>query len=63
MADGNGRLYFASAGKSYVVQSGPDFHILAVNDLGDANHPSAAVARGRLFLEGIKNIYCIGQRK
>ena len=63
VADGNGRIYFASAGKSYVVQSGPEFHVLAVNDLGDANHPSAAVARGRLFLEGMKNIYCIGQRK
>lgn len=63
VADGNGRIYFASAGKSYVIQSGPEFHVLAVNDLGDANHPSAAVAHGRLFLEGMKNIYCVGQRK
>ncbi len=63
VADGNGRLYFASAGKSFVIQSGPEFHVLAVNDLGDANHPSPAIARGRLFLEGMKNIYCIGRRK
>ena len=61
VADGDGRLYFASAGKSYVIQSGPEFRILAVNDLGDGNHPSPAVAQGRLFLVGLKNLYCIGQ--
>ena len=52
--DGDGRLYFASAGKSYIIQSGPEFRILAVNDLGDGNHPSPAVAQGRLFLVGLK---------
>ena len=31
-----------------------------VNDLGDGNHPSPAAADGRLFLVGVKNIYCIG---
>jgi hypothetical protein len=61
--DGDGRIYFASAGKSYVIQSGPKFQILAVNDLGDVNHPSPAVAQGRLFLVGAKNVYCIGQTK
>ena len=63
VADGDGRLYFANAGKSYVIQSGPEFRILAVNDLGDGNHPSPAVAQGRLFLVGLKNLYCIGQVK
>jgi outer membrane protein assembly factor BamB len=63
VADGNGRLYFANAGKSYVVQSGPEFRILAVNDLDDGNHPSPAIAQGRLFLVGMKNLYCIGQVK
>ncbi len=63
VVDGNGRLYFATAGKSYVVQSGPEFRILAVNDLGDSNHPSPAVAQGRMFLVGMKNLYCIGQGK
>ena len=62
VADAIGRLYFANAGKSYVIQAGPEFRVLAVNDLGDGNHPSAAVADGRLFLEGLKNIYCIGKK-
>jgi outer membrane protein assembly factor BamB len=61
VVDGNGRLYFASAGKSFVIQSGPEFKILSVNDLGDANHPSPAVSQGRMILVGMKNIYCIGR--
>ena len=63
VADGNGRLYFANAGKSYVIQSGPEFRVLAINDLGDGNHPSPAVAQGRLFLVGLKHLYCIGKEK
>jgi outer membrane protein assembly factor BamB len=63
VADGDGRLYFASAGKGCVVQSGPEFRVLAVNDLGDGNHASPAVAKGRLFLVGLKNLYCIGKGK
>ena len=60
IADPKGRLFFANAGKSYVVQAGLECRILAINDLGDGNHPSPAVAKGRLFLVGMKNIYCIG---
>jgi len=62
IADPKGRLFFANAGKSYVVQAGPEFRILAVNDLGDGNHPSPAAAKSKLFLVGLKNIYCIGTR-
>ena len=60
IADGNGRLYFANAGRSYVLQTGPEFRVLAINELGDGNHPSPAVAQGKLFLVGTKNLYCIG---
>jgi len=63
IADANGRIFFANAGKSYVIQAGPEFRVLAVNDLGDGNHPSPAVARGRLFLVGTKDLYCVGSRK
>jgi outer membrane protein assembly factor BamB len=63
IADPQGHLFFANAGKSYVIQAGPEFQILAINDLGDGNHPSPAVARGRLFLVGMKNIYCISNCK
>jgi hypothetical protein len=52
VADASGRLYFATAGVSYVVQAGEEFKVLAVNDLGDPNHASPAVAGGRQFLVG-----------
>ena len=60
IADPQGRLFFANAGKSYVIKTGPEYRVLAVNDLGDGNHASPAVANGRLFLVGMKNLYCVG---
>jgi outer membrane protein assembly factor BamB len=60
IADPKGHLFLANAGKSYVVQAGPEYRVLAVNDLGDGNHPSPAAAKGKLFLVGMKNLTCIG---
>ena len=55
-----GHLFFASGGKSVIVKAGPEFEVLATNDLGDPNHASAAVADGRIYIvEGTKKIYCI----
>lgn len=62
IADAAGHLFFASGGRSVVVKSGPTFEVLAVNDLADANHASAAVANGRMYIVGTKQIYCIGRR-
>jgi len=52
-------MFFANAGKSYVIRAGAKFDVLAVNDLGDANHASAAASGGRLFLVGQKKVYCV----
>jgi outer membrane protein assembly factor BamB len=57
-----GRLYCAGAGKSYVIQTGPSFRVLAVNDLGDGGDASAAVAGGRIFLKGQHRLYAIGTK-
>lgn len=62
IADPHGRIYFATAGKSFVVRAGPTCEILAINDLPDANHASPAVAGGRLFLVGEQAVYCVGER-
>jgi hypothetical protein len=35
--------------------------LLAVNDLGDPNHASAAIADGRIFIVGMKKLHCIGR--
>jgi len=59
IVDADGRIYYANAGKSFVIRSGPQFELLSVNDLGDGNHASPAVAAGGMFLVGMKNVYCI----
>jgi outer membrane protein assembly factor BamB len=58
----DGRIYAASAGKSYVLQAGPKPDVLAVNDLGDGSPASPAVADGRLYLKGRQYLYCIGKK-
>jgi len=55
-----GRVYCASAGTSYVFQAGPKSELLAVNELSDASQASPAVAAGRIYLKGRRNLYCIG---
>jgi len=62
VADPHGNIFYANAGKSFVIKAGPEFRILAANDLGDGNHASAAVAGGRMYLVGSKNVYCIGKQ-
>jgi outer membrane protein assembly factor BamB len=60
IADAEGHLFFASAGRSFVVKAGPEFNLLATNDLNDPNHASPAASDGRLYIVGKKQIYCIG---
>jgi outer membrane protein assembly factor BamB len=62
LLDGNGRLYFASGGRSVVVKADPSLEEVGAGDLGDANHASPAVSKGRLYLLGQKNLYCVGAR-
>ncbi len=58
----DGRLYFASAGKSYAVKAGPKFEVLGTGDLGDPSQASPAVADGRIFLRGGRNLCCVGTK-
>ena len=62
VATADGRIYFASAGKSFVMRAGPKPEILAVNDLGDGGPASPAVADGRIYLKGRRYLYCIGKK-
>ncbi len=56
------RLYFASAGKSFVVAVGPKCEVLSVNDLGEPSAASAAASAGRLVLKGTKHLFCVGAK-
>jgi outer membrane protein assembly factor BamB len=58
----DGRIYFASAGKSYVVRAGEKLEVLALNEIGEEARASAAVSNGRIFMRGTKKLYCIGKK-
>lgn len=58
-----GRIYFASAGKSVVIQASPELKILAESDLGDPSLAAAAVSGGTIFLKGGKFLYAIAAGK
>jgi outer membrane protein assembly factor BamB len=63
IATPDGRIYFASPGKSYVIKAGPRLEILATNNLGEV-HPfsTPAVSGGRIFIKGRNYLWCIGER-
>lgn len=62
-ATADGHVYFATAGKSYVIKAGPSLEVLATNDLGgEMDGSSPAVSGGRVFIRGRKFLYCIGSK-
>lgn len=62
VATADGRIYCASAGRSYVVKAGSTFELLGTSDLRDPSKASPAVAVGRLYLKGGRYLYCIGSK-
>ena len=61
-ATADGRVYFASAGRSIVVKVGPKPEILATNELGEETGASAAVSGGRIYLKGRSHLYAVGKK-
>jgi outer membrane protein assembly factor BamB len=58
-----GRVYVTSEdGVTTVFQAGPEFKIVAENDLADYTLSSPAVSDRQIFLRTAKYLYCIGQR-
>lgn len=63
IATADGRIYFASSNKSYVIRADPELEVLAVNDLNDGpDYTTPAVAGGRLFIKGKSYLWCIGKK-
>jgi outer membrane protein assembly factor BamB len=59
----DGKIYAASdSGDVYVFAAAPKFRLLARNDLGGEHiRATPAVANGRLYVRGERNLYCIGK--
>jgi len=64
IATADGRIYLASASKTYVLKAGPKLEVLATNVIanGGDDGPSAAVANGRLFLKSSSQLICVGKK-
>ena len=56
------RIYIlGGSGVTYVIKHGPEFKILAKNELEDNFHASPAIIENYIYLRGFNNLYCISQ--
>ena len=53
-------LLTSEDGDTFIVKAGPKHEILGTNSIGEAVYASPAIADGRIFIRGEKNLYCIG---
>jgi outer membrane protein assembly factor BamB len=53
-------LMTSEDGDTFIVKAGPKHEILATNSVGEPVYASPAIADGRIFIRGEKNLYCIG---
>jgi outer membrane protein assembly factor BamB len=59
-----GLVYFtADTGKTNVVRIGPEFDLVAENELGEHCDASPAISSGQIFIRGEKHLFCIGRVK
>lgn len=59
----DGRLYITSEeGHSFVLGLGPEYKLLAENDLGETVMATPAIADGVIYMRGGKHLYAIGAK-
>ena len=57
----DGKILMTSEdGDTFMVKAGPTHEILATNSVGEPVYASPAIADGRIFIRGEKNLYAIG---
>jgi len=60
----DGKIYVTNEdGLTSVIKAGPQFAVLAENDLGEYCLSSPAVSEGQIFIRTSGHLYAIGQRK
>lgn len=55
-------FYTARDGTTYVVKAGPTFELLSTNSTKDEQTASLAIADGRIYVRGFKNLYAVGTK-
>jgi outer membrane protein assembly factor BamB len=59
----DGKLYITNEdGLTTVVRAGPQFEVLAENNLNDYCLSSPAISDGQIFIRTTQHLYCIGKR-
>jgi outer membrane protein assembly factor BamB len=53
-------LMTSEDGDTFIVKAGPKHEILGTNSVGEPVYASPAIADGRIYIRGEKNLYCIG---
>ena len=53
-------LMTSEDGDTFIVKAGPKHDVLGTNSVGEPVYASPAIADGRIFIRGEKNLYCIG---
>ncbi len=60
----DGLVYFLDDdGRTTVVKPGKEPNILSVNGVGEECRASPAIADGRIYIRGLKHLYCIGETR
>jgi hypothetical protein len=49
-------------GTTVVLKHGPDFELIATNDLGEPIDASPALVGNEIFLRGKQHLYCIAEK-
>jgi len=53
-------LMTSEDGDTFMIKAGPKHEIIGTNSVGEPVYASPAIADGRIFIRGEKNLYCIG---
>ena len=57
----DGKILLTSEdGDTFIVKAGPSHEVIGTNSVGEPVYASPAIADGKIYIRGEKNIYCIG---
>lgn len=60
----NGLVYMPNDdGIITVIQPGPEFTVVAKNDMGEKMNASPAISNGKIYLRGYEHLFCIGKNQ
>ncbi|HET9571753.1 MAG TPA: PQQ-binding-like beta-propeller repeat protein [Bacteroidales bacterium] len=59
----SGKLYiFDTTGKAYIFATGGESKLLSSPTLGEKVYATPAFSNGRIYIRGVRNLYCIGTK-